>query len=116
MKNLVNQLPDAFIDTKRVTVTYPNNKCSSIDVLEGQLANESKICLKYGRRIGSKDITPRKKRTQRRIDTPEEVHDKQKAHVEAYDKQKAPEEVYGEQEAPVEEYIEQETPEEVRDE
>ena len=39
-----------------------------------------------------------------RIDTPKEVHDKQKAPVE----------VFGEQEALVEAYIEQKTPEEVR--
>ena len=49
-------------------------------------------------------ITPRKMRTQMRIDTPEEVHDKQKAPVE----------VFGEQEALVEAYIEQKSPKEVR--
>ena len=69
--------------------------------------------LKHGRPIGSKDITPQKRRTQRRIDTFEEVHDKQKALVETYDKLKAPKEVYGEQEALAEAYIEQETSEEV---
>ena len=52
-------------------------------------------------------------RTQRRIDTPEKVYDKQKALVKAYDKQKALEEVYGEHKAPIETYIEQETLEEV---
>ena len=62
-----------------------------------------------------KNITPRKRRTQRRIDTHKEVHDKQKALIKAYDKQKAPGEVYGEQEAPTKAYIEQETPEEVQD-
>ena len=56
--------------------------------------------MKCDRPIGSKNITPRKRRTQRRIDTPEKVYDKQKAYVEAYDKQKAYEEVYGEQENP----------------
>ena len=76
------------------------NAPARIDVPKRQLANESKICFKRGRPIGSKDITHRKRRTQRRIDTPEEVHDKQKTHVGAYDKQKALEEVYGEQEAP----------------
>ena len=40
--------------------------------------------------MGSKDTTPWKKRIQRIIDTPEEVHDKLKAPMEAYDKQKAP--------------------------
>ena len=55
------------------------NAPAQIDVLEGQLANESKIRLKHGRPIGSKDIISRKRRTQRIIDTPKEVHDKQKA-------------------------------------
>ena len=58
---------------------------------------------------------PWKRKTQRRIDTLEEVHDKQKAPIDAYDKQKDLDEVYGEQEAPVEAYIEQESPKEVRD-
>ena len=49
-----------------------------------------------------------------RIDIPEEVHDKQKALVEAYEKQKAPEVVYGEQKVVVESYIKQKTLEEVR--
>ena len=33
------------------------------------------ICLKRGRPIGSKDVTPRKGRTQIRMGTPEEVHE-----------------------------------------
>ena len=53
-----------------------------------------------------KNIAPRKRRPQRRIDIHREVHDKQKAPINAYDKQKAPGEVYGEQEAPAEAYIE----------
>ena len=81
------------------------NTLVRIDVLEVQLENEYKICLKRGRPIGSKDITPRKWRTQKRIDTPEEAHDKQKALVEVYEKQKAPEVLYGEQKAVVESYI-----------
>ena len=83
--------------TKKVTKSHilATNTLAWINVLE-QLANENKIRIKRGRPIGSKDITPQKRRTQMRIDTFEEVHDKQKAHVEAYDKQKAPEEVYGE--------------------
>ena len=91
----------AFIYTKKVTKSHipVANAPTRIDVPEGQLGNESKICLKRGRPIDSKDITPQKMRTQMKIDTPEEVHDKQKALVEAYDKQKAPGEVYGEQEA-----------------
>ena len=104
-QNLANQLPYAFIDTKKVTSHIPTaNTPARIDFLEGQLANESKICLKHGRPIDSKDITPWKRRTQMRIDTPKE----------ARDEQKAPEVVYGEQEALAEAYIEQKTLEEVR--
>ena len=90
------------------------NALTRIDVPEGQLANESKIHLKHRRPIGLKDITPRKRRKKRRIDIPEEVHDKQKAPIETYDKQKAHEKVYDEQKALIETYIELETPEEVR--
>ena len=86
LQNLVNKLSDAFIDTKKVTKSYISaaNAPSQIDFPEGQLANESKIHPKRGKPIGSKDITPWKRRTQRRIDTLEEVHDKQKALVETY--------------------------------
>ena len=52
------------------------NAPARINIPEGQLANESEIHLKHGRPIGSKDVTPRKRRTQMRVDTPEEVHDK----------------------------------------
>ena len=95
LQNMTNQLSYAFIDTKKKTKSHIStaNPPTWIDVLEGQLANESKIRLKRGRPIGSKDITPRNRRTQRRIDTPEEVYDKQKVPIKAYDKQKAPEEV-----------------------
>ena len=89
------------------------NALARIKVPEGQKANESKTHLKRGRPIGSKDITLRKMRTQMRIDTLEEVHDKQKAPLEAFDKQKAPE-VVGEQEALVEAYIKQKTREEAQ--
>ena len=97
LQNLENQLPYIFIYTKKVTKSHipATNTPVRIDVLEGQLVNEYKISLKHGRPIDTKDITPRKKRTQMRIDTREEVHNKQKAHVEAYDKQKALEVVYG---------------------
>ena len=90
------------------------NAPTRINVLEGQLANESKIRLKRERPIGSKDITPRKRRTQMRIDTLEEVHDKKRVLVEAFDKQKAPVEAFGEQEALVETYIEQKILEKVQ--
>ena len=117
MQNLVNQLPYAFIDTKQVTKSHiPTvNAPARINVPEGQLTNESKICLKRGKPIGSKYITPWKRRTQKIIDTPKEVHDKQNVPIEAYDKQKAPKEVYGEQNTPIEAYVERETPKEVRD-
>ena len=89
------------------------NAPTRINVPEGSVVNESKIRLKRGRPIGSKDVTPRK-RTQMRIDTLEEVHDKKRAHVEAFNKQKAHVEAFGEQKALVEAYIEQKTPKEVQ--
>ena len=64
------------------------NTLARIDVLEQQLTNEYKIRLNHERLIGSKDITPRKRRTQIRIDTLEEVYDKQNAPIESYDKQR----------------------------
>ena len=85
MQNIANQLPDAFIDTKKVTKSHilTANALIRIDVLEEQLTNESKIHMKRGRSIGLKDITHQKRRTQRRIDTLEEVHDNQKTLVKA---------------------------------
>ena len=106
LKILANQLPYAFIDTKKVTKSHiPTvNTPTRIDASERQLTNESKIRLKRGRPIGSKDIrlkcgrpisskdiTPRKRRAQMIIDTLEVVHYKQKALIEAYGKQKASE-------------------------
>ena len=78
LQNLANQLSYAFIDTKKVTKSYipTTNTPTWIDVPERQLENEYKIHLKRGRPIGSKDITFRKRGTQMRIDTLEEVHDK----------------------------------------
>ena len=116
LHNLVNQLPDAFVDAKKVTKSHipTANAPAQINVPKGQLANESKICLKRARPIGSKDVTHWKRRIQMRIDTPEEVHDKKRAPIKAFDKQKAPVEAFGEQEALVEAYIEQKTHEEVQ--
>ena len=93
MQNLANQLPDAFIDRKKVTKSHIPvvNAPTRIDVLEEKLANESQILLKRGRPIGSKYITPWKRRAQKIINTPEAVHNKQNDPIEAYDKQKAPE-------------------------
>ncbi|RVW93168.1 Retrovirus-related Pol polyprotein from transposon TNT 1-94 [Vitis vinifera] len=121
LQNLANQLPDAFIDTKKVTKSHipAANTPARIDVPIGQLTNESKIRLKRGRPVGSKDVTPRKRRTQEKLSTLEEAIkmtdqfkiDKSIALEEAQIMQKAPEEVHIEQEAPEEAHIEQETPE-----
>ena len=57
LQNLANQLPNAFIDTKKVTKSHiPDvNDPTRIDVPKGELANEPQIRLKCGRHIGSKD-------------------------------------------------------------
>ena len=80
MQNIANQLLDAFIDTKKVTKSHipTANALAWINVPKGQLANESKICIKCGRPIFSKDIAPWKRRTQVRIATPEKVQDKKR--------------------------------------
>ena len=90
LQNLANQLPYAFVDTKKVTKSHIPlaNAPAQIIVPVRQLENQSKIYLKRGRHIGLKEITPQNRRTQKRIDTSENVHDKQKAHVETYNKQK----------------------------
>ena len=49
------------------------NTPARIDVPIRQLTNESKICPKCGRPIGSKDVTLRKKRTQEKLGTLEET-------------------------------------------
>ena len=67
LQNLANQLLDAFTDTKKVTKSHvpAENILAWIDVPEGKLKNESQKGLKLGRPFGSKDTTPRKRRTQR---------------------------------------------------
>ena len=52
---------------QRVTKSHvpAANTTAQIDVPEGQLANESQKRPKRGRPFGSKDTTPRKRRTQR---------------------------------------------------
>ncbi|WJZ98367.1 hypothetical protein VitviT2T_016895 [Vitis vinifera] len=112
LQNLANQLPDAFIDTKKVTKSHSSaaNTPAWIDVPVGQLTNESKIRLKRGRPIGSKDVTPRKRRIQEKLDTLEDTIkmidqfkiDKSIALEETQIMQKAPEEAHIEQEAPEE--------------
>ena len=71
MQNLANQLPNAFIDTKKVTKSYilAANSPTRIDVPIRQLINESKIRLRRGRPVSSNDVTSRKKRTQEKLDT-----------------------------------------------
>ncbi|KAL6321622.1 hypothetical protein AAG906_025454 [Vitis piasezkii] len=49
------------------------NTTARIDVHVGQLTNESKIRLKCDRPISSKDVTPRKRRTQEKLDTLEKA-------------------------------------------
>ena len=75
MKNLTNQLSDAFIDTKKVTKSYIliANTSTQLNVPIGQLTNESKIHLKRGRPVGSKNMTPQKRRTQEKLDTLKET-------------------------------------------
>ena len=48
MQNLTNQLPDALIDTKKITKSFISiaNTLIRIDILIEQLTNESKIRLK----------------------------------------------------------------------
>ena len=90
LKNLENKLPYAFIDTKKMTKSYilSVNAPTQIDVPERQLANESKICLKLGRPIGSKDITPGNRRTHKKISASREANIEQKAPIEAYGEQR----------------------------
>ena len=107
LQNLANQLPYAFIDTKKVAKSHilAAKTPARMDVPKGQLVNESQIRLKSGRPIDSKYITPRKMRTQRKFGALEEANIKQKA----------PTEAYAEQEAPIEADNEQDILEEVRD-
>ena len=59
LQNLANQLPDAFIDTTKVTKSHipAANTPARIDVPVGQLRNESKMRLKRGIPISSNDVT-----------------------------------------------------------
>ena len=68
LQAIANQLPDAFTDTKGVTKSYipAVNAPARIEIPKGQseneVTNESKVRLKRGRPIGSKDKNPRKKK------------------------------------------------------
>ena len=98
------------------------NTSARIDVPIEQLTNESKIRLKRGRPVGSKDVTPRKRRTQEKLDTLEEVIkmtdqfkiDKSIALEKAQIMQKAPKEAHIEQEALEDPHIERESPKEAQ--
>ena len=89
LKNLANQLPDAFVDTKKVTKSHipAANVPARVDITEGQKAYESKTRSKRGRPIGSKDITPRKRRT----------NGKKNDHEESNIENQIPEEIQNEQ-------------------
>ena len=75
LQNLTNQLPDAFIDTKKVTKSHilAANTPVRIDVPIRQLTNKSKIRLKRDRTIGSNDVTPWKRRMQEKLGTLEKA-------------------------------------------
>ena len=78
MQRIANELPDAFIDTKRVTKSHipALNALARIDITK--ISNEFNIRRKRGRPLGSKDVNPRKKKEQNKAVgiTPEEVTDK----------------------------------------
>ena len=97
LQNLANQLPDAFVDTKKVTKSHilVANVPARVDITEGQKAYESKTRSKHGRPIGSKDITPRKRRT----------NGKQNDHEESNIENQIPEEIQNEQIAPEEVHV-----------
>ena len=92
LKNLANQLLDSFVDTNKVTKSHipATNVPARVDITERQKAYESKTRSKRGRPIGSKDITPRNRRT----------NGKQNDHEESNIENKIPEEIQNEQIAP----------------
>ena len=94
LQNLANQLPYAFVDTKKVTKSHipAANVQAWVDITEGQKTFESKTRSKRERPIGSKDITPRKRRT----------NGKQNDHEESNIENQIPEDIQNEQIAPEE--------------
>ena len=96
LQNLANQLPDAFVDTKKVTKSHipAANVPARVDITEGQKAFESKTRSKRGRPIGSKDITPRKRRTNGKKNDHEESNIENQILKEIQNEQIAPEEVH----------------------
>ena len=75
MQNLANQLPNAFIDTKKVIKSHilAANAPAQIDVPIRQLTNGFKIRLNCGKHVESNDVTPQKKRTQEKLGILEEA-------------------------------------------
>jgi len=69
--SLAKQLPDLFVDTKKVIKSYvpAKNTPAKIDILVGQFtkACEYQISQKRGRPVGVKDSVPRKKKVQEKI-------------------------------------------------
>ena len=65
----MNQLPDAFIDSTKVTKSHimAANFPARIEIptgkLQSSMTNEPKPRLKRGRPIGSKDTIPRKRKS-----------------------------------------------------
>ena len=92
LQNLANQLPDAFVDTKKVTKSRipAANVPAWVDITEGQKTFEYKTRSKRGRPIGSKDITSRKRIT----------NGKQNDHEESNIENQIPKEIQNEQIAP----------------
>ena len=92
LQNLANQLSDTFVDTKKVTKSHipAANVLAHVDIIEEQKAYESKTRSKRGRPIGSKDITPRKRRT----------NGKQNDHEESNIENQIPKKIQNEQIAP----------------
>ena len=96
LKNLANQLPDAFVDTKKVTKSHipAANVPARVDITEGQKAYESKTRSKRGRPIGSKDITPPKRTTNEKQNDHEESNIKNQISEKIQNEQIAQKEVH----------------------
>ncbi|GJT52805.1 retrovirus-related pol polyprotein from transposon TNT 1-94 [Tanacetum coccineum] len=71
MKEIANQLPDAFTNIKRVTKSYIQaiNALARVEIpdikSDDKVTQESKARLKGGRPVGSKDKNPRKRKQQK---------------------------------------------------
>ena len=72
MQSIANQLPDVFIDNKKIMKSHipAANTPARIVVSIGQsinlVANDSKPCLKHGRPVSAKDKIPRKRKIQKK--------------------------------------------------